>query len=368
VQVPVAGLGYRGRSAHGLHYGPAAGGPGVRVGHVTALDARGRSWTGAARHAAGALELRVPAAFLAAAAYPVTIDPTLSPELDLGLLHYVAAEGAQTDPAVGFDGTNFLVAWVDGRWSPMAIYAARLTPAGEVLDHFGFRVSDASTQPDTTPAIACDGNVCLVVWQRSAATPKIFAARLSPAGQVLDATSVQVTPDVQTYEYQTQPAVAKNGTSFLVVWTDVLGAFKQINGGRVGGDGVPLDRTGFLVGGYGNADPTRPAVAANGAAALVAWEDRRAGNVGVDIYGNLVPAGTGTPAPFDTRLSANGGITGATGDQLQPAVGAIPGGAFFAAWKDGRTGLAQIYGTRVTSASGQAQILDGRATWSRGCH
>ena len=51
---------------------------GVRYGRALALDAGGRSTPLATTHADGAIEIRVPAAFLATAALPLTIDPVIT--------------------------------------------------------------------------------------------------------------------------------------------------------------------------------------------------------------------------------------------------------------------------------------------------
>jgi len=45
------------------------------------------------------------------------------------------------NPAIAFDGTNFLIAWQDLRGSTWDIYANRISQAAVVLDGNGFAVA-----------------------------------------------------------------------------------------------------------------------------------------------------------------------------------------------------------------------------------
>jgi hypothetical protein len=72
--------------------------------------------------------------------------------------------GIQLEPTVGFDGTNYIVFWTDGRDSLEQIYGTRITTTGVVLDSGGFQVI-TEREEQISPSVAFDGTNYLVVWQ-----------------------------------------------------------------------------------------------------------------------------------------------------------------------------------------------------------
>jgi hypothetical protein len=140
----------------------------------------------------------------------------------------VLAPGDQRFPAIGFDGTNFLVVWTDhpssAQWdigSEWDIYGTGVTPQGTVLDPAGFVVSQQAHEQYFS-AVGFDGDNFLVVWEdaRSGTDWDIYGARVTPAGTVLDPSGIAIS---QEEGYQRAPAVGYDGTSFLVVWQDYRG-------------------------------------------------------------------------------------------------------------------------------------------------
>jgi hypothetical protein len=312
-----------------------------------------------------------------------------APVLDASgiLLSTIAAQGASS---VGFDGTNYLVVWEDFRsGSEIDLFATRVTPAGEVLDPNGILIGGAGDQ--RAPAVTFDGTNYLVVWQRSAPDPHIRGVRISPAGTPLGGSFVVS----DTAGNQETPSVAFNGTNFLVTWQDLPSpsVFPRIRAARVSPAGTVLDPTPIVV-------PTTalaaeaPTVAANGTTFLVAWQDLRS-TTDYDLWaarisgagavldasgfpvaaspddefapaaaaggGNTLVAWTRvTGAQLDIRatrisgagavLDADPGIAIATdaADQDQPSLAF--NGSFLVLWRDRRNGNADIFGNRVTTA------------------
>ena len=244
----------------------------------------------------------------------------------------------QNHPAAAFDGTGFLVVWDDGRSGELSdIYGARVTPEGTVLDPQGFVISQAAGWQEY-PALGFDGANFLVVWEnyRSGDTGDICGARLTPEGTVLDSFVIS-----QAEHYQGQPAVAYDGTGFLVVWDDERsGSSEDIYGARVTPEGTVLDSAGIVISQAGY-DQQHPDVAFDGTSFLVVWADGR--NDPSDIYGARV-------TPQGTVLDPSGiAISQAARWQYSPALG-FDGGNSLVVSSDSRISDLDIYGARVTPA------------------
>src|SRR5438552_17715038 len=88
----------------------------------------------------------------------------------------------QTDPAVGFDGTNYLVLWdrFDPNLKTAGTYATRVAQDGTVLDPDGIQIADGFR---LSPKLAFDGTNYLVVWaEYRTGDADIFRHRVRPAG------------------------------------------------------------------------------------------------------------------------------------------------------------------------------------------
>src|SRR6187551_2771483 len=90
--------------------------------------------------------------------------------------------------AVAFGGSNYFVVWTNYESGTGDIYGARVATDGTVLDPGpGIPISTQPAQ-QIEPAVAFDGTNYLVVWQdrRTDDINDIYAARVTPAGDVLD--------------------------------------------------------------------------------------------------------------------------------------------------------------------------------------
>jgi hypothetical protein len=258
--------------------------------------------------------------------------------LDTAGIPVSTGDGGRAYPAAAFDGHNLLVVWSDGRGDWYSnIYGSRVTPAGVVLDSAGVSVATAAYDQGA-PAVAFDGTNYLAVWEdgRTGGAPGICGARVTPSGVVLDPIAIPIST---AESLQWQPAVAFDGQDFLVVWAGWRGEDEpDVFGARVTPAGVVLDTAAIPIS-IAPDEQWLPAVAFDGANFLVVWLDRRSGDD--DIRGaRVTPAG----AVLDT---AGFVISSAWETQQCPAV-AFDGQNFLVVWDDARTNTHDdIFGARV---------------------
>jgi hypothetical protein len=225
-------------------------------------------------------------------------------------------------PAVAFDGVTYLAVWQEQRpGASRDIYAARVSEAGVVLDPLGIPISKAAGS-QWAPAVAFDGSSFVVVWRddRSVSTgPDVYGARVSAAGVLLDPGGMPISSAPGA---QLTPAIAGTGAGSLVVWTEG-GTGSDIRGTRVSLAGAVLDPAGLTLSAAAGAQ-LGPAVAFGGAASLVVWEDHRSG-AGADLYGTRVSAAGAVLDPAGIAVAVD------AGEERNAAV-AFDGAAFLAAW------------------------------------
>lgn len=207
-------------------------------------------------------------------------------------------------PAVAFDGTNFLVVWEDQRATNPDIYAARVTPAGQVLDPDGIPVAVLPGEQQT-PSVNFDGTNFLVVWYDQHTDPGngrmsgVHAALVSPAGAVLDQDGFLVSSRASR-----SPVVAHGGASHLVAWillsTNQVGeTVCEIHGARVDPDGTVVDDDPVLLAGP-YPSMRDPWLAYGADAFLLVWGDDseqvNPEQTVQDVYGMMVDTNGGLTA------------------------------------------------------------------------
>jgi hypothetical protein len=243
----------------------------------------------------------------------------------------------QYTPAAAALGTNYLVVAQDYRKATSAaynsdIYGARVDGKGVLLDPPGFVICTNSGS-QFNPAVASDGTNYLVVWQDyDLAGSDIAGARVSPEGRVLDTNSLIICHAATSQAY---PAVAANNGTFLVAWQDYRNSptnnyEARVYGARVTADGMVMDPEGVnLSPGIGG--QYHPAVAARSGEWLAVWQDFRdnPGTVLSDVMGTRLNDSNGLTAAPEARLSS------AANAQISPAVAAL-GSNYLAVWADNR--------------------------------
>lgn len=223
------------------------------------------------------------------------------------------------------------------------VLGTRLTMRRGAQDRPALELSTAAPAQHF-PAVAWGEDTGLLVWQefRDTRGPTIVAARVRRDGTVLDAEGLPL-PSAPGASH---PAVAFDGSVFLVVWQEPHAEGEDIRGARVGTSGRVLDGASIPI----STAPVRqisPSVAGGGGRFLVAWEDTRDSEL-FDLRFT----------PFAARVSGSGVVLDGAGLRLAPPerFGLDPdvvymGRDFLVAW----TGIG-IEGTRVASASGA--VLD----------
>jgi hypothetical protein len=185
------------------------------------------------------------------------------------------------------------------------IVASGASDANYTIAHINGTLTVLPAPPTTVPAsndqlnpaVASDGTNFLVVWwdRRNADSTEfdIYGARVSASGEVLDPDGI---PICTAPDYQLYPAVTFDGESYLVVWSDARDNSPEhpsleVYGARVSRQGVVLDPGEFKIT-HGELAYI-PTVTFNGAESLVvAYAREHNGQSGSTLLGvRVTPTG-----------------------------------------------------------------------------
>jgi len=243
------------------------------------------------------------------------------------------------NPAVGWDGSVWLVAWEEltTAWPPGSgtIYARRVGANGVPIDPAPIQV-----MPGNTPDVSAVGGVFLVVGSVEPTNHfrPIRGARVRGSdGAVLDGTAISIGPS-----YSIHPTVSAFADRWLVAWeqhTTHDNPYSSVRANLVLASGTPM--TAFLVG--NNTSTCRaPSAASGGSTAIVSWSDGsnvRAGRVQTDGTMLDTSAGFVVSNAFNAQFGCASGWNGSR---------------WFVAWNDYRAhtnildgGVGDLFGARV---------------------
>ncbi|MGB9720105.1 MAG: FlgD immunoglobulin-like domain containing protein [bacterium] len=210
---------------------------------------------------------------------------------------------------VAYDGTNYMIVWEDWRSSSNSnIYCARVNESGQLLDLNGIIVSTAANN-QKSPAIAFDGTNYLVVWEdyrNSPTIPDIYCTRVDQSGTVLNPSEIAISTSAN---HQITPKVAFGGTNYLVVWADNRNGNWDIYGARITTAGTVLDPNGIPIC-TNNSTQLYPSITFDGTNYIVVWADTRNGDF--DIYGAQVTTSGTVVYTFV--------VSSRVGNQIDPAI------------------------------------------------
>ncbi len=261
------------------------------------------------------------------------------------------AGGSGQRAALGFDGTNYLFVYASPNVAPSLI-AESVSPTGTVLAGPNTILGVAGF----SPALAFNGTNYLLVFVGSNSVTlydQVFAQALSPSSaQAIGSGPVPLVANSgATNKYQTEIAVASDGTNFLAVWDDCsAGGSCGIQASRVDSTGNVLDPTAIAV---VNAPPNAgaSAVGYDGQNYLVAYVDYRpqggSGNSKISAA-RISPSGILLDG---TATTAGIAITTVPGSNSGPVSVASMSGESWVTWSSGSVSAeTQVSGALVSTA------------------
>ncbi len=179
------------------------------------------------------------------------VPPVSAQQLLPGDLQAGGVYGNEQAPAIAAGGQGFLVVWADARTVPLGatandaqsdvdIYGLRLDAAGQPLDAVPFPIA-ASFGYQRDPRVSWNGQNWLVAWEDQAPTQSFYetrikAVRVSPQGQVLDATPITL------FAPGDEVQLTANGSTWLAVSQSYdSNTFVGLTGRRIAANGTLLD-------------------------------------------------------------------------------------------------------------------------------
>jgi hypothetical protein len=265
--------------------------------------------------------------------------------LDTQGIPIAVGERNHRHPQVAWDGTNFLVVWMEENkergWDVAGI---RIGPEGKVLD--GRRILIATAPGDQAfPAVAWGKEFYLIVWMEGGG---ISGARVDPSGKLLDSHGFALSRSSRGAGY---PAVAWDGGRFVIVWGDhPESSVHRLVGIRVSASGTVVDGTEITIASGANLQ-TFPSVRCSEKECLVVWEGEQATgrskhgieDVIRDVRGAFLDLSRNPVIPRNVMISPK-----AIGNHFARVTS--DGRRYLVVWKDYRTGTAASVGRFVMPA------------------
>jgi hypothetical protein len=191
------------------------------------------------------------------------IDPALTP---LGSQVISQAAERQEQPAVAFNGTNYLVAWAASKVGTYTtrVVGTRVDSTGSVLDPSGLSIAEGIELGSEAgkPALASNGTDWVAAWSGYEASDYPIYARRVLANGSLPEPATLLTTHADWWERNV--AAASDGADYLIVSSG-----SSLRGSRFSASGTHLG-TQTISESVGGAPP---AVAFNGTNYLVAWAE-----------------------------------------------------------------------------------------------
>lgn len=265
----------------------------------------------------------------------------------VGLSMHDSGAGGPAAPALAFDGSRYLLLFTDANAPvrPPQLSGLFISPATGRPDGASFPISNTNDYIRGEPAVGFDGTNYLVVWTENGSSPPgLVAVRVSKAGAILDPTPLLIAnnfgPDSSGAGpcCDLQPTVSFDGTNYLVAYLDqrnasanfeltIYSEYATISAARVSTSGVLLD---------GSA--TTPGIVVSRAQGMVTDRVRSAFINGAHwlvwgsgsprtLHASRVSTGGAVPAAWPDGFSLIAAPTAQAAAQLPAIVASSDGGA-----------------------------------------
>lgn len=201
----------------------------------------------------------------------------------------------QEDVAIAEGDGQYLVVWEDRRAmvatsaatvdDPLAgngidIYAARLDADGNLIDENPIVVSNLGRN-QSKPAVAWNGTNWLVVFESQKPDwyffEELYGVRIDANGNVLDPDPIVIFEQTSNWGAYA-PSVASDGNNWLVMWQHIIPSSvrQAVAAARVSSNGTVLDSNPVIIHSDSSFGPLHPVAAYGGGQYLIAW--RRSAN------------------------------------------------------------------------------------------
>ena len=247
-------------------------------------------------------------------------------------------------PTVGFDGTRFFIAWVEQSMAPYSIFGAYLDPQGNTS--MPFRVSPTTaTASVNRPSVGAGNGHVLVAWGDGRRVPsQLRGALLDDTGVVTGKGDLPLSQSTDPVEAGAVTWGGPSANNFLVAWEQNTTGLPQVFGTFVDATGGISPAMPFQIStpAAGVADAYDPAIATDGTQYLVVWPDDRndPSMATIDLWARLIPF-TSAPTAADFQVAA-----APANEFFIPVQATFAASNWVLAWEHGAGGPAELLGQR----------------------
>ena len=242
-----------------------------------------------------------------------------------------------SSPEIAFSGTNYLYVWM---FDNSGSYEIRYL----VLDNTGSPVGAVQTLSATgfakNPDVAYDGSEFLITWEDSTASGKgIYGKYFDSSGSSISSSFLLIDDN-----FASAPGICgiTAGNKFAISWVHYDGTTNNDIYSGI----LPHLSTSSITGNavyIGNEAQSEPDIAWDGNSFLVVWKDNRA-SFSTDIYGRFLDS-LGTPVETDFAICDS-----ASSQRTPKLAYSSPAKKYFCVWADGRNGSNDdIYGALINA-------------------